>query len=328
MRRAAGLFASALACAGLAASSPAQDKPQPPKQPTFGVSTELVYIRFTVEKKGGYVAALTKDQVRVTEDGVPREIALLETPSLRERTVPPEVTLMVDVSSSVLDAGLFDEQLMKEVFFAGLSQQAKVGLCAFGGQLKCLTPPTREVLALMDGLEEAVAFGHQSRREGTRLYESVVDAASAGMSAEKTQRVMVIFSDGLDTLNGDVKDAIRAASEHDVRIYAVKLSRAFQATGPSMGGGGFGANRAQYDYKKFDLDRLAKETGGDAYEPGKMDKKSMAAILKKIATEITMENVLGYQPEGPPTGKKRRIKVELVDKSLGTLKNGERTIVR
>jgi len=41
-----------------------------------------------------------------------------------------------------------------------------------------------------------------------------------------------------------------------------------------------------------------------------------------------MENVLGYQPDDAPTGKKRRIKVELADKSLGTLKNGERTIVR
>jgi VWFA-related protein len=315
----------AAALVGVALFAQAQDKPQ---VPTFGVATELVYVRFHVEKKGGYVATLTKEQIRVTEDGAPVTIALLETPSLRERTVPPEVTLLVDVSSSVLDAGLFDEQLMKEVFFAGLSEQAKVGLCAFGGELKCLTPPTREVLALMDGLEEAVMFGHQSRREGTRLYDSVVDAASEATSGEKVQRVMVIFSDGLDNQGGKVQDAIRAAAEHDVRIYAVKLSRAFQATGPSLGGGGFGQNRAMYDYKKFDLDKLAKETGGDAFEPGKMDKKSLGAILRKIATEITMENVVGYQPEGPPTGKKRRVKVELVDRSVGTIKDGERTIVR
>jgi VWFA-related protein len=319
--------AAAIACASLLAHAQSQSKDKP-AQPTFGVSTELVYVRFTVEKRGGYVSTLAKNQIRVTEDGQPREIALLETPSVRERTVPPEVMMLVDVSSSVLDGGLFDEQLMKEVFFAGLSEQAKVGLCAFGGELKCLTPPTREVLALMDGLEEAVMFGHQSKRQGTRLYDSVVDAANEATAGQQAQRVFVIFSDGLDNMGGKVGDAIRAAAEHDVRIYAIKLSRAFQAANQNIGKGDFGANRAMYDYKKFDLDRLAKETGGDAFEPGKADKKALAAILRKIATEITMENVVGYMPEGAATGKKRRIKVELADKSIGSLKNGERTIVR
>jgi VWFA-related protein len=217
---------------------------------------------------------------------------------------------------------------MKEVFFAGLSEQAKVGLCAFGGELKCLTPPTREVLALLDGLEEAVAFGHQSRRQGTRLYQSVADAASEATSGEKAQRVMVIFSDGLDTMNGSVKEAIQAAQQHDVLVYAVKLSRAYQAAGPQMGAQDFGGNRAMYDYKKFDLDKLAGETGGRTFEPGKMDRKTMAGILKTIATEITMENVVGYQPEGAPTGKRRKIKVELADKSIGSIRDGEKTIVR
>lgn len=317
----------ALAFVGLPALAQSPDKPK--DVPTFGVSTELVYVRFHVEKKGGYVDGLKKDQLQVFEDGQPRTIALLETPSLRERTIPPEVTLMVDVSSSVLDAGLLDERLLKEVFLAGLSEQAKVGLCAFGGELRCLTPPTREVEVLLDGLEEALIFGRQTRNEGTRLYDSVADACSEAGSGEKAQRAIVIFSDGLDNRGGKVQEAIRAAAEADVRVYAVKLSRAFQATAPSLRGGFGGApNRAMYDYKKFDLDRLAAETGGRAYEPGTLDKKSLAAILKSIATEISMENVVGYVPEGPPTGKKRRVKVVLADKSLGTIKDGERTVVR
>src|SRR5207244_2659210 len=162
-------------------------------------------------------------------------------------------TLLLDVSSSVLDAGLLDEQLVKQVFFASLSEQAKVALCAFGGELKCLTPPTREIEVLLDGFEEALNFGRQTRNEGTRLYAPV--------------------------------------------------------------------NRAMYDYKKFDLDKLAAESGGRAYEPGSLDKKSLATILKSIATEITMENVVGYQPDGPATGKKRHVRVELVDRTLGSIKD-------
>jgi VWFA-related protein len=321
-----------LSLGATAFAQPPQDKPKPQDKkqeiPTFGVSTELVYVRFHVEKKGGYVGALTKEQIRVLEDGQPRTIALLETPAQRERTIPPEITLMLDVSSSVLDAGLLDEQLVKQVFFASLSEQAKVALCAFGGELKCLTGPTREVEVLLDGFEEALNFGREQRHEGTRLYASVTDAISEASTVERAQRVIVIFSDGLDNRGGSVGEAIKAAAEHDVRVYAVKVSRAFQATAPNIRGG-FGApNRAMYDYKKFDLDKLAAESGGRAYEPGTLDKKALATILKSIATEITMENVVGYQPEGAPTGKKRHVKVELVDKTLGSIKDGEKTIVR
>jgi VWFA-related protein len=315
--------------AGLAAFATAQEKPK--DLPTFGISTELVYVRFHVARKGSYLDAITKDQV--LEDGKPQQIALLETPSTRERTLPPDVTLALDVSSSVLDAGLLDETLIREVFLSGLSEQARVGLCAFGGELRCFVPPTRDVRALLEGLQQALLFGRESRRQGTRLYESLADICKQEKSDAKVQRALVVFSDGLDNKGGKVKDAIEAATAADARVYAVKVSQAFQDTAPTLragGGGGFGMppNRSLYDYKKFDLDKLAAETGGQAYEPGTIDKKSLGTILKSVAKEITMENVVGYQPDGAPTGKKRRIKVELVDRSLGEIKDGERTLVR
>ena len=323
-------LALVLALGGMAAQAQAPQT-EPGDVPTFGVSTELVYVRFHVERKGGYVQGLTREQVRVLEDGRPQTIALLETPSTRERTIPPEVTLALDVSSSVMDAGLLDESLLKEAFFAGLSEQTSVGLCAFGGELRCLTPPTRSVDELMDGFREAVTFSRETRHQGTRLYASAADIFRAAPRAEKAPRAVVIFSDGLDNRGGKVQEAILAAAEADVRVYAVKLSQAFQDTAPGLRGrGGFGAppSRTMYDYKKWDLDRLADETRGRAYEPGHLDKKALATILRSIATEITMENVLGYAPDGPPTGRKRRVKVELVDKSVGTIKDGERTLVR
>ena len=322
-------LAAGLALAALAAQ--AQTTAPPAQVPTFGVETELVYVRFHVERKGQNLLELRPDQVRVLEDGRPQKVALLETPSTRERTVPPEVTLALDVSSSVVDAGLLDESLLKQMFFAGLSEQTNVGLCAFGGELRCLTPPTRSVQDLMGGYQEAVVFSREQRREGTRLYASLAEIARRPPGAAKAQRALVVFSDGIDNRGGKVQEAVQAAAEGDVRVYAVKLSQAFQDTAaPGRSRGGFGAppNRAMYDYKKFDLDQLAAETGGKAYEPGTLDQKAMAEILRSIATEIATENVLGYQPEGPATGKKRKIKVELVDKSIGSIKDGERTLVR
>ena len=320
------LPAFALASTALVVS--AQTPPPRPDVPTFGVSSELVYVRFHVEKKGGYLGTLTKDQLRVLEDGRPQEIALLETPSTRQRTIPPEVTLMLDVSGSVMDAKLLDEALVKEVLFASLGEQARVGLCAFGGSLRCFRPPTRDADDLLAGFQEALEFGYETRRSGTRLYASVAEACRQAPERGKAQRALVIFSDGIDNQHGKLDDAVKAAAEGDVRIYAVKLSQAFRETAINAGPFGRPPNRAMYDYKKLELDQLADETGGRAYEPRTLDGKSLAKILREIATEITMENIVGYPPQGPAGGRKRKVKVELVDRSLGSIRDGERTLVR
>jgi VWFA-related protein len=318
------LFAAVLAAAALATAAQSPDKHD---VPTFGTSTEMVYVRFHVEKKGGYLDALKPDQLRVLEDGRPQKIALLETPSTRERTIPPEVTLALDVSSSVMDERLLDESLVKEVLFPSLGEQARVGLCAFGGELRCLRPPTRDADSLVDGFQEALRFGWDTRREGTRLYASLADICRRPKEGEKAQRAMIVFSDGLENRGGKVGEAIQAAAEGDVRVYSVLLSQAFQTSSRNAAFGGV-PNRTMYDYKKFELSRLAEETGGRAFEPGTVDPKSLAKILRTIATEISMENVVGYQPEGAATGQKRHVKVELVDKSVGSIKDGERTLVR
>ena len=318
------LFAAALAAAALTTAAQSPDKHD---VPTFGTSTELVYLRFHVERKGGYLDTLKPEQIRVLEDGRPQKIALLETPSTRERTIPPEVTLALDVSSSVMDERLLDESLVKDVLFASLGEQARVGLCAFGGELRCLRPPTRDADSLVDGFQEALRFGWDTRREGTRLYASLADLCRRPKEGEKAQRALIVFSDGLENKGGKVQEAIQAAAEGDVRVYSILLSQAFQTSSRNAAFGGV-PNRSMYDYKKFELSRLAEESGGRAFEPGTVDPKSLAKILRTIATEISMENVVGYQPEGAATGRKRHVKVELADKSVGSIKDGERTLVR
>jgi VWFA-related protein len=326
-------------CAALVLVPPGVAAPQAaPQVPTFEATTELVYVRFHVEAKAGYLKTLAKEQVRVLEDGKPQPIALLETPSTRERTVPPEITLALDVSSSVMDARLLDEQLVRDVLFASLGEQARVGLCAFGGELRCFTPLTRDAQAVLDGFQQALRFAGETRSTGTRLYASLADLARADgassdapavppVARDKAQRALVVFSDGIDNHGGKAKQLVEAAREHDVRVYTVLLSQAFQDTarGPLLGGP---PNRALYDYKKFDLSGAAEATGGRSYEPGSLDTGSLARILRQIATEITMENVIGYAPEAGVSPRKRTVKVELVDKALGKIRDGERAFVR
>jgi VWFA-related protein len=243
--------------------------------------------------------------------------------------VLPEVTLVLDVSSSVMDERLLDETLIRQVLFGSLHARSKVALCAFGGRLSCFAEPTRDASALMDAFNQALRFGYEMRRQGTRLYASVADVARHSAVGGRAQRAMILFTDALDTEGGRVKDAVEAATAADVRVYAVKVSQAFQDTAQSRGPLGRGTpNRAMYDYRKLELDALPAATGGRSFEPGTLDEESLARILRDIGAEISNEIVVGYEPEGPPAARHRKVKVELVDKSLGRIRDGERTLVR
>src|SRR4051812_35874769 len=165
------VIALALVAAQAATPSPA------PQVPSFPAATELVYVRFHVERKGGYATDIRKEQLRVVEDGQSRPIVVLETSATRDRTVVPEVTLMLDVSSSVMDERLLDETLIRQVLFGSLHEESKVALCAFGGTLQCFAEPTRDASALMDAFGAALRFGEETRRSGTRLYASVAEVA-------------------------------------------------------------------------------------------------------------------------------------------------------
>jgi VWFA-related protein len=320
--RSRSLAAAALASAAAFAHAQA---------PSFPSGAELVYVRFHVERKGGRVADVGKDQIRVLEDGRAQEIAVLETASTRDRTVLPEVTLLLDVSSSVMDERLLDEALVREALLGGLHAGSTVALCAFGGSLECFAEPTRDAAALARAFREAVRFGHQTRRSGTRLYASIADVARRPAAAgSRAQRAVVVFTDALDNRGGKVDDAVDAARAADVRVFAVKLSQAFQDTamGRAPFGRGGAPNRAMYDYRKLELDALPEETGGRSFEPGTLDERTLAGILRDIASDIASEIVAGYEPKGEASGRRRKVKVELVDKSLGKVRGGERVVVR
>ena len=58
-----------------------------------------------------------------------------------------------------------------------LSEQARVGLCAFGGSLKCLQPPSRDADALVAGFQEAVQFADASPNPSVGEFLAELEAA-------------------------------------------------------------------------------------------------------------------------------------------------------
>jgi VWFA-related protein len=181
----------------------------------------------------------------------------------------------------------------------------------------------------LSGFQQAIEFSHEQRRAGTRLYASLADLAKPPKDGEKAQRALIVFSDGLDNKDGKMTQALDAALAADVRVYTIALSQSFQATSRSAGNRWRHAQPHDVRLPQARFGRLAELTGGRPYEPATLSQKDLAKVLHSIATEISMENVVGYQPEGPAGApRKRKVKVELADKSLGKIPDGERTLLR
>jgi hypothetical protein len=61
--------------------------------------------------------------------------------------------------------------------------------------------------------QQAIEFGHEQRRAGTRLYASLADLAKAPKEGDKAaQRALIVFSDGLDNKDGKDGQGPRRAS--------------------------------------------------------------------------------------------------------------------
>ncbi len=76
------------------------------QQPAFRASTDAIWVTATaVDKDGGLVTNLTKDDFESFDNGERRDITLF-----RNDPVPFSIAVMIDISGSMRDVGLFSQQ--------------------------------------------------------------------------------------------------------------------------------------------------------------------------------------------------------------------------
>ncbi|MCP5116512.1 MAG: VWA domain-containing protein [bacterium] len=207
----------------------------PPEDPGFVIRTEtqLVLVSFHVVRKGQFVENLQKEDVRLLENGKPREIAIFEGPTgsegenresegeqQQQRTIPVEIILLLDVSLSVMNKDLLDAVAIKETFFDQLGDNVSVSVYAFARRLQRLTEPTNRPARLEWALMQAYGLAGL----GTRLYKSIIDTCrDAAKSEKQATRLMVVFSDGFSTAKVTPKQAVAAARQYGITLYPVIL---------------------------------------------------------------------------------------------------------
>jgi len=120
-----------------------------------------------------------------------------------------------------------------------------------------------------------------------------------GLAPERTRRVIILLSDGVNT-SGKKKldDAIQAALKSEAIVYSVGI-------GDNFYGG----------VDKGTLNKISERTGGRAYYP--KDERELRDAFKQIQDEMRSQYLIAYEPTNQTRdGSYRKIEIQLANQSL------------
>jgi Ca-activated chloride channel family protein len=156
-----------------------------------------------------------------------------------------------------------------------------------------LRPQDRaDVVAFSDGTREVTGFTGDARRiagglsglhpgtGGTAFYSSI-SLSSGLLRPEHGRRVLVMISDGDNTVNGvSYEDALDEAVRDEVMIYSIIDVPVAASAGRDLAG-------------EHAMITLAEQTGGRAYYA---DQASLDQVFHRIADDLRTQYLLGYYP--------------------------------
>ncbi|MGI8884434.1 MAG: VWA domain-containing protein [Pyrinomonadaceae bacterium] len=296
------------------------------------VDTNLVTIPVKVsDRRNRFVAGLTKEDFKVSEDGVEQEIALFA-----NEQQPFTVALVLDMSYST-KFKIADIQSAAVEFTAQLRPNDKVMVVSFDQEIQVLCEATSD----WQVIEKAIRSTKISY--GTSLYEAVDMVMNAKLKKIDGRKAIVLFTDGVDTTSRRAHDLsnLRDAQELDALIYPIQydtfadvqtLKNKPVITPPTIPGpipskdkspfpfpipiGGVGTPGSQgttaEEYKKAGeyLNEMAVRTGGTVFQADTTANLSQA--FSNIAAELREFYSIGYYPSAEAqAGKKRKIKVRV-----------------
>jgi len=265
---------------------------QQPPEPSIKVDVSLVNVAFIVRDSAGALAGnLTKDDIEVFEDGVRQDVRFFG----RSTDLPLRLALVADVSGS-------QEKFIKQhnhdigkFLKSSIAEQDRAMLVCFGNHIRVASDFSGSAKDLLNGLEEFQKGSRHfpeldpdnTRSAGTALFDAIYATAVQKLRKESGERkAIILFSDGEDNSSAhDLMDAIEAAQIADSLIYTVRYTESRH-----------GELTARNKYGMREMNRLAEETGGAAFDASKKD---VAASLKQVSEELRSMYDLGYVTTNP-----------------------------
>jgi len=262
------------------------------QEPVFNLDVRLVRMLVTVKNSAGeLIGGLGKTDFRITDSGVPQEIAIFE----RLTAQPLSVTLLIDTSASTAKDIKYEiaslQKFLKALIEEG-NPEDTVSLYSFNWQVTLLNTFTRRMARIEESLSQLKPDG------GTSLYDAIY-LSSQELRGREGRHVIITVSDGGDTTSSKkFRDAVEAAQRADAAVYNIVVVPITNPVGRNTGG-------------EHALETLSASTGGRVFYPsvGEPLDRAFTGILRELRTQY----LLVYYPRGVPTGdvKYHPVRVEL-----------------
>lgn len=293
MKPAAFSWGSGLLLSFAAATASAQEPSPSPKPFVLGVDVEVVSVTAVVYDKGGhFVRGLTPKNVTLLEDGVPQEVSIFREANGGEEKIPLSVVLVLDTSGS-MKQNLPLLQQAASTFVDKLEDIDSALVVSFNETVKGSVDFTGDADRLTQFIDGLQAWG------GTSLYDAIRYSLDR-IKNQSGRKALVVFTDGDDNTSSTKEpEVIDYARSVEATIYSVGIN-----PGAGMGGG---PNRGF-------LNRVASETGGEAYFPTKASE--LSHIFSGISEELHNHYLLAYTPKRSADGSFRNIELRLDRKDL------------
>jgi Ca-activated chloride channel homolog len=255
----------------LAAASQVYAQSVAPAEGSFSIDVNLVVLHATVlNKKGGFVSGLDKQDFRILEDGKPQVIR-----DFSHGDVPVAVGLIVDNSGSMRPKRA-DVTAAAESFVQASNPQDQIFIINFNENPRFGLGNTKMFSANKVDLEEALN-GIPARGK-TALYDAILMGLDHLKKTTLDKKVLIVISDGGDNASTHtLPQVLHAAEQSDAIVYTVGLFD-------------------QYDDDRNPgvLKKIARATGGECFLPDKISK--VVQISDEIARDIRNQYTLGYLP--------------------------------
>ena len=252
--------------------APGQQAPPPEDTYRYRVNVGLVLVAASVTTADGLpVTDLGEAAFQVYEDGLLRPVKVFE----KKTALPLQLVLMVDASLSAASELDREKLAMTRFIQRVLRPQDAAALYEFSGGARARVDFSNEPKKLEAGLALI------KPRAGTALYDAVVEA-SEKLKAREGRRVLVLVTDGTDTSSQKTyHDALRAAQEAEVTIFALIMRPIPGESGRSVRG-------------EHVLINFADMTGGRVFFPARAEE--LDRFFDHLSELLRTQYLFGYEP--------------------------------